>query len=187
MRYFTIGNRIPKDYFITKGVGESDNTVHAGSYHLALKQAGIETANIMTYSSIMPAISREIESPKERVHGEVMECIISAGTANKGERISVGIVYGFLYNKESGERYGGLVCERQENMSISDLKHNLILSIEELYENGFSETYDLKDIKFICETVTPTKKYGTAIAAICFTNFFIPLFGPGDCMDLNMN
>ena len=47
-----IGNRIPKDYFITKGTGQSDLTVHAGSYHLALKEAGVEMCNIMTYSSI---------------------------------------------------------------------------------------------------------------------------------------
>ncbi|MBN2212904.1 MAG: arginine decarboxylase, partial [Bacteroidales bacterium] len=43
-----VGNRIPKDYFITKGTGESDIAIHAGSYHLALKAAGIEMANIMT-------------------------------------------------------------------------------------------------------------------------------------------
>ena len=34
-----VGNRIPKDYFVTSGIGESDITVHAGSYHLALKSA----------------------------------------------------------------------------------------------------------------------------------------------------
>ena len=39
----TIGNRVPQDYFETKGVGESDITIHAGSYHLALKEAGIES------------------------------------------------------------------------------------------------------------------------------------------------
>ena len=44
-----VGCRIPKDYFVTKGHGESDITVHAGSYHLALKEAGIEMCNIMTY------------------------------------------------------------------------------------------------------------------------------------------
>ena len=56
-----IGNRIPKDFFITKGKGESDITVHAGSYHLALKDANIEMCNIMTYSSILPKIgSKEV-------------------------------------------------------------------------------------------------------------------------------
>ena len=46
MDHVVIGNRIPKDYFITKGTGESNIAVHAGSYHLALKAAGIEMANI---------------------------------------------------------------------------------------------------------------------------------------------
>ena len=43
------GNRIPRDYFVTSGVGESDITVHAGSYHLALRAAGIEMANQLVY------------------------------------------------------------------------------------------------------------------------------------------
>lgn len=49
-----VGNRIPRDYFVTKGTGQSDITIHAGSYHLALKKANIEMCNIMTYSSILP-------------------------------------------------------------------------------------------------------------------------------------
>ena len=48
------GNRIPKDFFITGGIGQSDITVHAGSYHLALREAGIEPYNIMVYSSKLP-------------------------------------------------------------------------------------------------------------------------------------
>ena len=54
-----IGNRIPQTFFTTSGVGESDITVHAGSYHLALKEAGIERCNIITYSSILPGIIDE--------------------------------------------------------------------------------------------------------------------------------
>ena len=38
-----LGNRIPKDFFVTEGTGQSDITVHAGSYHLALRDAGIDT------------------------------------------------------------------------------------------------------------------------------------------------
>lgn len=174
MKNILIGNRIPRDYFITKGVGESDITVHAGSYHLALKEAGIETANIMTYSSIMPSIAREIEKPIIE-HGEVMECIMSAGTCEKGKRISVGIIYGWLFDKETGIKHGGLVCERQEDMSEDKLSINLLDSIEELYENGFSERYELKEIKILTNTVRPRKKYGTALVAICFTNYLVPI------------
>lgn len=71
----TIGMRIPKDYFVTRGKGESDITIHAGSYHLALKDAKIEMCNIMTYSSIMPSIANKIERPKTLTHDAVMETI----------------------------------------------------------------------------------------------------------------
>lgn len=174
MRHIKIGNRIPKDYFVTKGVGESDITIHAGSYHLALKQAGIETANIMTYSSIMPSIATEIEK-SDIQHGEVMECIISVGTARKGKRVSVGIIYGWLYDRISGEKHGGLVCERQEDMFTEELESSLHLSLNELYENGFSEKFEIRDIRVMTETITPKKKYGTAIVAICFANFIVPI------------
>ena len=89
-----IGNRVPKDYFVTKGTGQSDLTVHAGSYHLALKQAGVEMCNIMTYSSILPGIATEIPKPERLVHGSVMESIFSVCTVNKGERATAGIIYG---------------------------------------------------------------------------------------------
>jgi hypothetical protein len=35
------GNRVPCEYFETKGTGESELTIHAGSYHIALHNAGI--------------------------------------------------------------------------------------------------------------------------------------------------
>jgi len=93
-KLFLIGNRIPKDYFITKGSGESDITIHAGSYHLALKDAGIEMCNIMTYSSILPSIAKEINKPKQIVHGEVMESIMAVSHSKKGKIASAGIIFG---------------------------------------------------------------------------------------------
>ena len=50
-----VGNLIPNTFFITKGSGESDLEKHAGSYHMALYDAGISDFNIMTYSSVIPA------------------------------------------------------------------------------------------------------------------------------------
>ena len=168
------GMRIPKDYFITTGKGESDITIHAGSYHLALKDAGIERCNIMTYSSIMPAIATEV--PKGRlIHGAVMETIMAVAHSKKGEPATAGIIYGWLYNKITGMRYGGLVCEHNGNFEMDELKKKLHSSLRELYENGFSEEYTLEDIQTITETFTPKKKHGTALAAICFTNYVFPI------------
>jgi arginine decarboxylase len=170
-----VGCRIPKDYFITKGKGQSDITIHAGSYHLALKDAGIEVCNIMTYSSILPAIASEIEKPLKLVHGSVMETILAAAHAEKGKNATAGIIYGWLYNKETKEKYGGLVCEYHGCLSEEGVKKQLKESLEELYTNGFSEEYTLQEIKTITESIIPEKKYGTAIVALCFTNYLHPL------------
>jgi arginine decarboxylase len=173
-----VGNRIPKDYFVTRGKGESDITVHAGSYHLALKNAGIEMANIMTYSSILPGIATEIQKPKHLEHGAVMETIMAVANGKRGEEISAGIIYSWLTERETGKIYGGLVCEHNGNFFESELNHKLYASLNELYYNGFEEDYHLGDPKLITQSFVPKKKYGTALVALCFTNFLIPVQNP---------
>ena len=42
-KQIVLGCRIPKDYFITSGIGESDVGIHAGSYDDALKAARVFT------------------------------------------------------------------------------------------------------------------------------------------------
>jgi len=170
-----IGNRIPKDYFVTQGKGESDITVHAGSYHLALKDAGIEMYNIMTYSSIMPQIATEIPKPASIVHGSVVECIMAVATSKKGEKATAGIIYGWLYDKKTGKKYGGLVCEHNGHYSEEEIKQKLNLSLNELYYNGFSEQYELKDKRIMVESFTPAKQHGTVLVAICFTSYEYPV------------
>lgn len=175
MQGVVIGNRIPKDYFITDGVGESDITIHAGSYHLALREAGIEKANIMTYSSILPGIANLIERPDTYVHGEVMESIMAVAHSRKGERATAGIIYGWLINRNTGERYGGLVCEHNGNYTIEEIEEMLRASLNELYVNGFEEDYVIGETKLMTKTFVPEKEYGTALVALCFKNYFCPI------------
>lgn len=170
-----VGNRIPKDYFETGGIGESDIAIHAGSYHLALKAANIEMANIMTYSSILPRIATKTERPTTIEHGAVIESIMSTCNANKGERASAGIVYGWLYNKKTDQKYGGLVCEHYGSYELVELKSLLRSSLDELYFNGFSDDYRLEDIHFLTESFVPQKKYGTALVALCFISYYYPI------------
>ena len=170
-----IGKRIPRDYFVTKGSGESDITVHAGSYHLALKKAGVEMCNIMTYSSIMPKIAMEKRKPKEMTHGEVLESIMAVAHCGKSERATAGIIYGWLFDKKTNEKFGGLVCEQNGSYSIKEIKKKLKESLNELYINGFSGKYNLKKIRIMTETIVPRKKYGTALVGICFTNYVVPI------------
>jgi arginine decarboxylase len=171
----TIGNRIPKDYFVTKGKGESDITIHAGSYHLALRSAGIEMCNIITYSSILPAVAQEVEKTKDLVHGSVMESIMAIANAGKGENATAGIIYGWLNHKKTGDKYGGLVCEYNGNKSVDEARDQLNESLIELYENGFSEDFSLGETRCITENIIPQKQYGTAVVALCFINYIYPV------------
>lgn len=169
------GQRIPKDYFVTKGKGESDITVHAGSYHLALREAGIEMCNIMTYSSILPGIATEIERPEKLTHGAVMECIMAVADAKKGERATAGIIYGWLFNKQTGDKYGGLVCEYHGSLTEEEVKSQLRQSLEELYTNGYSDDFELKDINLITDSMITKKQFGTTLVSLCFTSYLFPV------------
>jgi arginine decarboxylase len=170
-----VGCRIPKDYFVAKGRGESDITVHAGSYHLALKDAGIEMCNIMTYSSILPAIATQIQRPEKLTHGQVMETIMAACNSEKGKLATAGIIYGWLYDRKTKQKFGGLVCEHNGNITRQEIEKRLSASLNELYTNGYSEDYELKDINLFIESFRPKKKYGTALVALCFTNYLVPM------------
>ena len=171
-RGILIGNRIPRSFFITSGIGESDITTHAGSYHMALKKAGIEMCNIMHYSSILPKGSFETKKPKELFHGCVMETIEARSDSTKGKMATAGIAYGWLYDKNN-KKQGGIVAEYNGSLTVERAKASLGLSLKEI-SHGFSGLI-LKEIKFRLESVIPKKKYGTAIVSLCFTDYIIPI------------
>lgn len=172
-----IGNRIPKDFFVSKGKGESNITVHAGSYHLALKDAGIECYNHMCYSSILPGIAIEVLKPKNYIHGSVAETITAAANAQRGKRATAGIIYGWLFNRKTNQKYGGLVCEYNGNFSEEQAGKSLRASLNELYTHGFEEDYELKEIKLYTNSIVPKKKFGTALVALVFVNYVYPVLG----------
>jgi len=171
-----VGNRIPKDFFISSGIGESDVTIHAGSYHLALKDAGIERCNIITYSSILPSAANEIEKPNNLVHGSVLETIMACSNAKKRQMATAGLIFGWLYDRVTGKKYGGIVCEYSENGTEEEAVKSLKARLNELYANGFSENYELRDVRWITRSIVPNKNFGTAIVALCFANYLYPTF-----------
>lgn len=174
MNQVVIGCRIPRSFFTTNGKGESDITVHAGSYHLALKDAGIECYNIMTYSSIMPGIAVEVPKPNKYVHGAVLESIMAVATAKKGERCTAGVIVGWLFSKRTGEKYGGLVCEHNGAYAVEEIEKKLRASLNELYD-AFKEDYDLSDMRIMTESFIPQKENGTALVAIGFVDYVVPI------------
>jgi len=174
-----VGNRIPRTFFITKGKGQSDYAVHAGSYHLALHDAGIERCNIMQYSSILPKIADEVEKTEETidslVHGSVMDTIMANATAEKGKRATAGMIFGWLYDKKTNQKYGGIVCEYNGELTEEQCREMLQKNIQELYENGYSEKFHLEKGKIITETIVPEKNHGTALVALCFLDYEVPV------------
>ncbi len=173
--YSLVGMRIPRDFFTATGAGESNITVHAGSYHLALKDAGIEMCNIMTYSSILPACACQVERPAVLEHGAVMETIMAVSTAGAGERATAGIIWAWLTDRLNGRRHGGLVCEYNGSLPEADALRELESSLSELYENGYSEDFFISPPEFLSRSFVPEKKFGTALASLSFVNYLIPV------------
>ena len=88
-----VGNLIPNTFFITKGSGESDLEKHAGSYHMALYDAGISDFNIMTYSSVIPATAHlatmdELDLPP---FGSEMKTIMAVSHGYQDEFVSASL------------------------------------------------------------------------------------------------
>lgn len=172
MKNTEMRNRIPRDYFVTSGKGESDVTVHAGSFDMALMEAGIHNLNIITYSSILPPTAKEVKR-KELPFGAVAETIMGVQSGEKGDRVTAGIIYGWIYKK--GEKLGGLVAECHGDMSKEDAEKTLKDSLDGMFKSRFdSNDIELKDITIKIESFTPKKKFGTAIVAIVFMTYDYP-------------
>lgn len=169
-----IGNRVPRHYFETTGTGQSDITVHAGSYHLALRDAEIEMANIMTYSSILPGTATLLGQRPRILHGSVMETISAVAHSTSGLRATAGIIYAWLTDPRTDQRYGGLVCEYGGDLDIDEAQEKLWAMLNELYFNGYAH-FLLGEPHYLMSSITPTKRYGTALAALCFTDYDIPV------------
>ena len=164
-----VGNLIPHTFFVTKGSGESDLELHAGSYHMALHDAGISDFNIMVYSSVLPATAHiasmdEIDLPP---FGSELKTILAVSHGQQDEFVSAGVVYAWMYADENfDKKVGGLVCEVSGRYRIEELEARLIRVINDLHQN------------FVTEGITIEKRYGTALAGLCFIDFQLPEVEP---------
>ena len=168
-----IGNIIPDTFFVAKGSGESDLEKHAGSYHMALHDAGIADFNIMTYSSVIPGTAHlitmdDVDLPP---FGSELKTIMAVSHGFQDEFISAGIVYAWMYRDENfDDKVGGLVCEVSGRYRIEELDSRLIRVINDLHKRTYNK-YFLGDLNFVTEGITIEKRYGTALAALCFMDF----------------
>ncbi len=170
-----INLRTPNEFFITSGYGESDITIHAGSYHIMLNDMGIDKFNIMTYSSVLPKDSELVEKPFDlnnvEYRGSVLECIMSICNGEEGQLLNAGIIYAYTYqDKEKSINTGGIVCEINGNYTDEELDWKLTESLKEVYNNGFLNEF-LGDYTIIKKSFVPQKRYGSVGVALCFINY----------------
>lgn len=145
-----INNRIPYEYFITRGKGQSNIgspglPYETGSYDGALKEAGIHNTNVLVYTSIIPKEAKEI-SRKEGISrirfGEVMECIKAEANGKTGKTLSVAIIVSSVKDSK-GHYLGSLASEyvntfntkKSENELVSNIEKSLLGSISEMVKH----------------------------------------------------
>jgi arginine decarboxylase len=103
---------IPKNFFLTKGVGKHKEQLQ--SFELALRNAGIQKCNIVNVSSIIPPGCKLIPREKglQRVRaGEITFIVLARNSANEPHRLiasSIGVAipternsYGYLSEHHS--------------------------------------------------------------------------------------
>ncbi len=165
-------SRIPSVFFETKGSGDSDRPSQSPISQPALRAAGIGDYNIVRYSSVLPACARRIEMGGSELplFGSELCAITAVAEGERGQQISAGIIYGWLYDPSSGEKHGGIVCKLGIVGDESKLRVKLQDALKEMHSGSYSQ-YDLRDIRILTETHTVGKAYGSAVCALCFTEF----------------
>lgn len=198
MKGLILGNRVPYEYFITSGSGQSNVgseglPYETGSYDEALTKAGIENANIIEYTSVIPTGAKEIlkeEGIKRIQWGEVLECIKAQANGEKGKFISSAVMTTDVYDP-NGKFLGGFACEYSGSGTKEQAEKSLEGSIDGIIErrnfgktNGGAKMYEDnvtdKGYKyhpgklFVYEGLDVKNDHGTVLTAICFVSYKYP-------------
>jgi arginine decarboxylase len=168
-------NRVPRTYFQTKGSGDSELEIHAGSYHMALKKANIHPYNIIKYSSVLPWFSSKEsieEGLEELEYGSELFTIMSDISGEKCDILQAGIAYATLYDQNESPIIK-LVVECSKKVQKTDKceglrKHlyNVLMELSDTFNTNRVGT-----VEYITNEHTVTKKYGTTLVALCITEY----------------
>jgi len=198
MREIILGNRVPYEYFITYGSGQSNVgseglPYETGSYDAALTKAGIQNANIIEYTSVIPTGAKEIskEEGLSRLQwGEVLECIKAQRNGEKGDFISAAVMTTDVYDP-NGKFLGGFACEYSGSGTKEEAERSLEGSIDGIIERrnfgrteGGSKLYkdNLTDKGykyhpgkiFVYDNLDVKDHHGTVLTSICFVSYRFP-------------
>ncbi len=127
---------VPKAIFFTNGVGVHKDRL--SSFELALRDAGIEKANLVTVSSIFPPHCREIsrkEGQKLVMPGQIVHCVMARQDTNEPNRLiaaSIGLArpsdqnkYGYLSEHHSYGETAKVAGEYAEDLAATMLATTL--------------------------------------------------------------
>jgi arginine decarboxylase len=198
MKELILGNRVPYEYFITSGSGQSNVgseglPYETGSYDEALTKAGIENANIIEYTSVIPTEAKQIskeEGTKRIQWGEVLECIKAQANGEKGKFISSAVMTTDVYD-QNGKFLGGFACEYSGSGTKEEAEKSLESSIDgiierrnfgktkggaKMYEDNVTDKgYKYHPGKlFVYEGLDIKDDHGTVLTAICFVSHKYP-------------
>jgi arginine decarboxylase len=194
-----LGNRIPYEYFITTGKGESNAgseglPYETGSYDAALNDAGIQNANIIEYTSVLPTEAKQL-SVKEGLSrikwGEVLETIKAQSNGSRNAQISAAVMITTVHDP-SGKYYGGFACEYSGAGNKKEAEDSLLFSISDMIlRRGYGKIIgtpklytNLKTDKhftihagkeFVYDSLHVSKDHGTVFALICFVSHKYPI------------
>ena len=127
---------VPKAIFFTNGVGVHKDRL--SSFELALRDAGIEKANLVTVSSIFPPHARELsrkEGEKLIMPGQITHCVMARQDTNEPNRLiaaSIGLArpadpgkYGYLSEHHSYGETAKVAGEYAEDLAATMLATTL--------------------------------------------------------------
>lgn len=166
IEHIVLGTVKPRNYFMASGTGESDLTHHAGSYHMALEEAGVAPYNIMPYSSMIPKNIKEIENP-HLLHGSELKVIQARADSAQGERATACVAYGWLYDYRQGGEQGGVAAEYAGSETKGEAEEIARASLDEIARASFGKM-ELKNINVKTESFVPSKRFGSSVVLMCF-------------------
>lgn len=127
---------VPKAIFFTNGVGVHKDRL--SSFELALRDAGIEKANLVTVSSIFPPHCREIsrkDGQRYIMPGQIVHCVMARQDTNEPNRLiaaSIGLArpsdpnqYGYLSEHHSYGETAKKAGEYAEDLAATMLATTL--------------------------------------------------------------
>jgi arginine decarboxylase len=182
-----IGNRIPKDYIVTRGFGDTDigpgnNPWETGAFDMALQAAGIENFNILKYTSVIPPEATEIPIERARAlyyhPGAAMEAIIAQTNGYKGDRICAGLGRIFVRRISDKKPIVGYAAEYVGNGDKDEARRLLHKSLINIFLRRYDPgEYEVYGERFCIQEHIVKNKYGTVISVIGFLSYIYPVFG----------